>query len=366
MKKYNFLTFLLASTILLGGFFMTSCTSTDIQNSEEQSSDWDGIIHIDPPMIYGEPFFPTEASDLDVEAFKTDYLNSRFHDKANEFTGQIYNYMPEDYANQYNIGAFEVRNEGYSYYYLWHDGEICSVSIGANPNANFSGFVHFFLSDMNGDGYFELLASHYLDSRLKITYITAYDSETKVFASAWSIYDKVAFFKNTGDGWAIYTSEDNNIDNVTAIYSDIYKNPYTYSFAQKTYQVTASDYQADITIEEGTINFPLYFKNLILRFHVKTSLTWLGETFSYENSTTYLDGAYTEFFNETKCLTCEGIVAGDAITPFTICTGQVIENSYDFHDYSEARNAVGVYDMKISYCFSDEEFVLEDVLTVGF
>ena len=360
MKKQRFLTFLLSTIMLFSGIFIASCGA---QSEEDSSSD----VKLVPPSLYQEAIFPSEPSNLDVEVFKSDYLNSEYCDKSKEFTAEIYNYMPETHAKRYNIGAFQVSDGEYSNYYFWHDGGIYPIAYTMNNTAKFHGFVQFFLSDIDCDGNFEWISSFYTENKLKISYLSAYDSATKLMADDWGIYDKVAFFKedpSSWDSWAIYTSEDNNINNATTKYSDISRNSYSYSFAKKTYQVVATDYMVDITINETTINFPIYFKNLRLGFTVNTNLTWLGESFSYENSTTLLEGASIELSNESHTLEFVSIGAGDAITWFEIQTGQVIEFPFTFEESAEKRNEVGTCDMKVGYCFSEEQFVLDDVLTI--
>ncbi len=367
MKRNKFLTLLLTGILLFSGLFTASCGSAG-----DKTLDNDSEIKLVPPSLYAETFFPTEASDLNVEQFKTDFANSKYYyDMAVEgYYVSFKNYMPESYAERYNIGAFEVIDyQGEANYYIWHDGTIyCVDHIGARHEATFRGFVQFFLSDMNMDGAFELIVSYHLDNIVEVTYLTAYDSATKKIAETRSFYEGYAFFKYDVDRWAIYTSKDNNIENATTKYSNISPNVYRYTFTQKTYHVEAKNYKVDITIDEDTINFPIYFKDLQIKFHVKTSMTWLGETFSYTNGNTYLDGAYTQFLSETDELECDGIAADAAITDFVVCTGRVIECEYVYRDvisdYRENRNALGVYAIKVGYLFDDEEIVIEDVLKI--
>ena len=223
---------------------------------------------------------------------------------------------------------------------------------------------------MNMDGAFEWTVSYHLESALSVTYLTSYDSATKKVAETSSLYEKYAFFKNNvySDKWGIYLSDDNAIENATEKYSDVTPNPMRYIFEQKNYHVETKDYEVNITIDEDTINFPLFFKGLQIGVKVKTSMTWLGETFSYENGNTYLDGAFVQFLNETDEVECEAWMAGEAITPFLISTGCKIECEYLYRDavteYRENRNAIGVYAMKVSYRFSDEEIIVNNVLEI--
>ncbi len=367
MKKRRFLTVLLAGVLLFSGLFAASCGSSGDKKLDSSSEQV-----LVPPSLYAETFFPTEGSDLNVEQFKTDFTNSKYYyDMAVEgHYVSFKNYMPENYAEKYNIGAFEVINyQGKANYYLWHEGEIhCVDHIGANPQASFRGFVQFFISDWNYDGAFELIVSYHLDNVVKITYLTAYDSATKKAVETSSVYEKYAFFKYAVDRWAIYTSEDNNIENATEKYSGISPNACRYIFEQKNYHIETKNYKVDITIDEDTINFPIYFKGLQIKFVVKTSMTWLGETFAYTNGNTYLDGAYTQFLSETDEIESDDIIAGDAITDFVIVKGSVIECEYVYRDaisdYRENRNAVGVYAMKVEYRFDDEKIEIEDVLEI--
>lgn len=367
MPKNKFLTVLLAGVLLFSGLFAASCGGAGDKTLDNSSE----VVHV-PPSLYAETFFPTEASDLNVEQFRTDFQNSKYYyDMAVEgYYISFKNYMPENYAEKYNIGAFEVIDyQGRAKYYIWHEGEIyCVDHIGANPEASFRGFVQFFISDMNVDGAFELTVSYHLDNRVKVTYLTAYDSATKKAVEASGVYEKYAFFKNAGDRWAIYTSDDKNIENATTKYSDIGPNANRYVFTQKTYHVEAKNYKVDITIDEDSINFPIYFKRLQIGFKVKTSMTWLGETFSYENGDSYLNGAHTQFLSETDEVESEAVAVEDVITYFTIPTGCIIEREYLYRDvvteYRENRNAVGVYAIKVGYRFDDEKIVIEDALQI--
>jgi hypothetical protein len=127
---------------------------------------------------------------------------------------------------------------------------------------------------------------------------------------------------------------------------------------------SCSLYDVEITITEGSINFPYLFKSTYTPpyFNVNVKMTYLGETFSYTSPDNYLDGAMVSFVNKNDEINCEGWGAGLSVTKFVILKGQVIERTYKYNEDLNNLNEVGVYDMVITY--ENEETGLKESITI--
>ena len=91
-------------------------------------------------------------------------------------------------------------------------------------------------------------------------------------------------------------------------------------------------------------------------------MTYLGESFSYVNSTGYLDGATCTFINGEDKIICEGWGETCVVTTFSVFTGMEIDRTY-FYPYNLSNQLKkGTYDMVISY--RGESVVIEDFLTI--
>lgn len=307
-------------------------------------------------------FLPTKSTTLHVDEFLNQFKFSEYHhDLAVEYT-EVNNYIPEEYSNKYDIDAFEVAYHKRKRFFIYNGGNIYNVTQLNNENASFNGFVHFAIADINNDGFIEFYISHHYSNTLKTTKISVLDTKTNTIISSSSIYDNYSFFKkNENNQLAIYNSKTNDITKANEKFSDVYCNTTKYQFKNKEYSLSATNYKVDIKIEEDTINFPVIFKNLKLTFKVYTSMTYLGETFSYTNSDTYLDGALVSFINGEHQVYNYGWAAGEAITYFTITTGMVIESEYM---YGTSSIPEGLYDLVVSYRFDDENIIVNDALQI--
>ena len=310
-------------------------------------------------------FLPTEATLLNVDEIRIAFINSEYsHDMAVEYKG-FYNYMPEEYSKKYEIDVFEViDHQNQSKYYLKHADNIYNIatSYGIDNNEYFKGVVNFAISDMNSDGHFELLISWYGENKTSYSYISAFDSNTHKFVKSFIWTPDYYFFKKDTDKIAIYGSNDNCIDNATTLYSEILVNNKQYFFKQKEFAVTSTNFKAIVTIEEETINFPLIFKDLSLEYSCNVVMTYLGETFSYENSNDYLAGAFANFKNESQSINVVSWAVSDVVVNFTIETGQVIDRTYYYYETLWAANSLGVYDVVVNY--RGEYVIVDDILEI--
>ena len=295
--------------------------------------------------------------EIEAAFYSRDSYNSEYH-----YSG-FANYIPSDISKRFAIAATiiysEYRDE-YSYY-IYYNHKLYNVDrIGADPDASYRGFVQFAITDLNNDGFIELLASYHLENNININYLSAFDTKSEQMVQPFGIYDEYVFFKMNGDTLAMYTSQNNNINNATTHYSDVVVNNKKYIFNQKSYHLECDTYEVDVTIDEHTINFPIIFKGVTLNYDVYTAMKYLGKTFTYTNGSSYLDGACPQFGGIKQ----EGEMALTVITTFVIWNGRVVEQQYRFVDNLVINNQEGTYDMTISYRFADEVITVEDVLTI--
>lgn len=340
-----------------------SCLTITSCNQEYSSSSSNTTTGLEEEYLI---FDPSEASSHRTEEFKELLLNSKYYSDGIEY-GEVYNYMPLAIADKYNLGAFEIEltSHNESRFYITFNDFIYNVDrIGANNTALYKGFVHFLLTDINEDGFFELTTSYYLNSNLKITYLSSFDSKTLNVVKANSVYNKFAKFGLHDDNLAIFTSNNENCKPSDTeeldlkLYSEIIPNTTLHKFKNNKYYVESEIYQVEITFLEYTIHFPFTYKGVYLKFQANVKMTYTGETYSYVSPDIYLDGAELEFKNESNSINMEGWGAGAAVTHFTILKGQVIDRTYNYY-LSENK---GTYDIVVSY--KDVEKTVKDVLTI--
>lgn len=315
-------------------------------------------------------FLPSDASSLNVERFKADFIKSTYYREGTEYEA-FYNYMPEEISREYNIDAFEVViANGDSEFYLWHDGFVTRTeSIGAKPY-NDAGFIHFALTDINKDGYFELLCSYNLnrtsgDWSFFLSHFTVIDSRSKTAVGPSLVLDDgFAYFKidNNGD-IAAYISETKNVESANTLYTEFVENTALYEFSAKELFLKSKNYEVKVTIDEGSIHFPMQFKGAEIEFQVTAEMTYLGKTFTYVNNNTYCEGASPTFKNDDDYVPMESWAAGDAITTFTIKTGDVLTRNYYFYEEYGNPNQEGTYHLSIGY--RGEKVSVENFLTIS-
>lgn len=310
-----------------------------------------------------ETFYPVEANDSFVEEYKKAYFASEYF--IEPYTNVIfYNYIPDHIFNNYNIGAFKIQIVGIdSYHFLYHDGVIKRIE-PFEQNGD-KGFSHFVLTDCDHDNNKELICSfYYWGSYLQVSYLAALDTKSNLIITTSSIHDRYVYFKEHNNKLGIFLSEEKDINKADYLSTYVKRNNRKYSFMMKKYNVEALTFSADVTLDEFTINFPLSFGHLGKWFIVDVSMRYLGNSFSYINSSTYLDGALATFKNDTGEISRLGYgIGGDAMTEFTIATGMVIEKTYAYIDYTNEPNNPGIYDMVISY--RGDSVVIEDVVILS-
>lgn len=332
----------------------------------------DGIVHVPPALkpIETAIFNPTEKSELNRKGFvaafratKTGLSDEEFNQKYKAF----YNYMPKAYSQEYSVDAFEVQqSDGNSIFYVLQGKELYRIDpFATDTGATYNGFFQFSVSDLNADGYAEILVSYfYSGERINMSDVYAIDTHSGLGLKFDGYFNKPVFFQKTQNGVGLYEGAEADFSYyATKLISEVTKNTRKYVFHKKKFSVQADDYKADVEIEEGTINFPIVAEDLPLQFISRVKMTWLGEGFGYTNSNGYLDGAFTDYFNGKHTLKCKPWGVDDAITEFHIPNGAKIECEYYMYRV-EALDCLGDYAATVSYRFSEEKPITEKVFTI--
>lgn len=333
----------------------------------------DDFFH-EKKLVQPTTFLPTEKHQLLKEEFIEEFNKINSTEDYKRVIVDAYNYVPESYVNQYNLGAFEVYFEdGIIGYYLYSDDKIYTenaVFVDSSLNYDFVGFVSFAILDVNNDCDYEFMASIHRKKSTITDYILAIDTDTQLSASKTMYHydlteEEYYFFKKDNlNNISLYTSKNNNLENAKTLYSNITFNRNIVYFTENHYHLTAKNYEVDIDIDMQNINFPIYFEGLKYSFKIDTKLKWLGESFSYINGDSYLEGAVVTLKNkdDVKILPLP-IIACEVITPFTILTNQIIDSEY-LYEIDKKDLVISDYDMFISYRFDDEVIKLDNVLVI--
>lgn len=317
-------------------------------------------------------FFPSEASALNKERFIASF-EEMLGEKANEMEYEVLsNYVPQEKSELYNFDAFTVEMNDEIHFYAWFNGKIYNLtSIGAIINNNYH-FLHFCVSDINNDGYLEISTSVNFNRTSKnpfsFTYVTIIDEYSEKIIRFDNTYNAFAYFKEDQDGViGVYISDtktydDGSYDESNTLLTKLLPNDYKFTFKKREYNCSSDNYDALITIDDNTAYFPVLSDCARIGFKVNVNMTYLGESFSYVNSTGYLDGATCTFINGEDKIICEGWGETCVVTTFVVSTGMEIDRTY-FYPYNLSNQfKKGTYDMVISY--RGESVVIEDFLTI--
>ena len=352
-------------------FFSTALTMFLLFSASACVADLDDIKHVppDPKPIEATIFAPSEKSTWNKDGFVSMFRTTQTELSDEEFSQKytaFYNYMPQTYADEYDMDAFEVQqSDGKSIFYVRQADNLYRInSFPLRIDITFNGFVQFAVTDLNGDSYEEILVSYYYGSEnLDRSYIHAIDTRSGKSVRFNGYYNTPIFFQKTGKGIGLYKGTESDPTTATELVSEVTKNTRKYVFLKKSFTVQTSNYKAEVEIDEDTINFPIVAKDLPLQFTSRVKMTWLGEGFGYTNSDTYLDGAYANYSNGKHTLKCEPWGAGEAITEFYIANGMEIAREYYMHRLDDL-DCLGDYSATISYRFSEEKPVVESVFRI--
>ena len=319
-------------------------------------------------------FFPGEKTNLHLERFEKtlkETLNSI--DNATEYE-IIGNYVPIEKSNLYDFDAFIVKISGEYCFFVWYNNKIYSLSPIYPKDKDDYSFVHFLVTDINNDGYIEIMTSMNMNENREISpysfsYVSIIDGKTEKREFLHTIYNGFAYFKEDDKGLlGVYKSDVKTInsgsyDTSNTLVCNLIKNDYNFSFKENTYEVISDNFKATINIEEDDFYFPVLAEYYEIGFTVNVVMTYLGESFSYTNGTGYLAGASCTFINGDNIIMCDGWGETTVVTKFFVNTNMVIDRTYK---YSQSVNNLfneGTYDMVIAY--RGESVTVEDFLTIS-
>ena len=298
------------------------------------------------------------------------YQNRRHGLKSGHYApragGKLSSHNNQTIKNQYQISPFD----------LSHINSQC--------------INHIAITDINNDGYIEILTAINAFAERKTSYycasfIRVIDTKSKDSIKITD-YKNICYFKENEDGIiSIYNTngvmpvvddlhdgilDGKYYDIATNLFDTPVLNTSHYEFEERYVKTSCDLFEVEVTINDESIKFPYLFKSTYTSpyFTINVKMTYLGDTFSYISPDGYLDGATVSFVNDNNSIYCEGWGAPDVVTTFVIMTGMEIEREYKYHEYLNALNEVGIYDMVITYENEEtnlkESIVIKDFLQV--
>ncbi len=338
-------------------------------------------------------FFPTEKSQLHIEEL-TKIAEDYFAQHSNMLgvgeNFEIYNLISESDSEKYNLDIFQVQFENYSFYLAKHNDDVYHLTTFSVSNELANALNHIAITDINGDGYIEILSCCVTASSKSpaTSNVVIVDTKTKTSCDFFDFYEgNLIYFKENEDGViSIYSTNGksptyNEIQsgNFAAEYYNLATtlvetpvlNTSEYKFNKDKLKAACELYSVDIEIIDSDVKFPYLLKSTYppKAFSINVKMTYLGKSFSYVNGTSYMDGATVSFVNSEDRIDCEGWGELTVVTPMMITTGMIIDRTYIYRDNVENLFAPGVYDMVITYKNEhnniNESIVIENFLTVS-
>ena len=313
-----------------------------------------------------------EGNDYHVDEFKEVFNNSP---KSVSGLGIVYtefvNYMPTNICEKYGVTAYRVTYEmngedtDFYDYYLMHDKHIYNAGvIGARKDGT-SSFIQFLFSDVNQDGNVEITTSYCCHMISTLCYLSTLDTKTGIFLHTQSVEDKWLYFKYENKEINIYQKEFNgfSIEGQEILYSPINSYKRNYHLFDEDLTIRGESFRTKVSLNKGETTFPLIYQGLKIRLYITTEMTYLGETFTYTNGSTYKAGALPVFTaKDGSTLQMEYWDENMSVTTFTIMHLDVITKQYAFYDTFDNMNPSSIYDISLSY--RDEIVEQSDVLEV--
>ena len=339
-------------------------------------------------------FFPTEKSDLHRDELEEAYKKHPYHTNQ-DITGrwgeyEVFNHISRRYSRRYDLDIFEVCYSEKSVYLVKHKDKIYDIAPFALSNGSLHFISHIAVTDINNDGYIEILTSvcsTRFDRNYGWSYITIIDTKTESSVNMFDHYN-IDYFKENEEGViSIYNtngvlpdskelSKDISNGKLDESYYDLSNNLYEvpklntikYTFKEHSFKTSCDLYEVEIIIDDDTITFP-YITQTPRSFTINVKMTYLGEPFTYVNDSGYLDGATILFVNSNNQIEGRSGLHTQVVTKFNITYGMVIENKYIYYDHIDEPNEPGIYDMVINYqniiAGINESITIEDFLEVS-
>ncbi len=197
-----------------------------------------------------------------------------FYQLSNHEITDVENILPYWIIEEYNINVFEPKDK--SNVYIMYDNEIIGLYSWENPGSQ--GVTHICVEDINHDNYIELYLSVNNGVNHNFSKVYAFDTLSKIFIESSINYNNLFRFRY--ENGILKISDDISIT----------KREVAFRFNQLEYNVNGETFEANITINPYTVNFPTMFESTVeqsyvsILFDIKTK--YIGETYSYMGSST--------------------------------------------------------------------------------
>lgn len=351
MKKIIYKIFLLINIIGL-----SSCNFITTTSSIDTTSNY--------------TFFPTNGSSLNIEILNDIFNEYITNNETNITDYTIINFSSKEISEKYNIDLIKVIYNDKSNYYIRNNKDIYYLNLSYSNHYS-NNFTHFAITDINKDGYIEILSSiNALISYENVTYINSqviiFDTKSK-YIMKLAQNNNINYFKENSDGIICVYNVNDEIDytnvfikrNINQDYYDKANNLYdeptlntaNYKFKIKQFKDKCKTFKVEVNIDDSKISFPYLFKNSInhpvLNIYVK--MTYLGKAFSYTSPHYGLEGAKVSFVNENYLI--KNVEGGyfAAQRKFEIYPGTIIESTNIFYEELNNLYNEGKYDIRIKY-----------------
>mgnify|MGYP003289797396 CR=1 FL=1 len=318
-------------------------------------------------------FFPTEKSGYkcdDIRSIFDEFTKSNFlYENWGEYI--IYNYTNQEVSIKYDLEIFEVDFEnGSSRYYILYKGKIFDISQNIPYNIELQFITHAAITDINADGYIEILTS--ISYKFGISYnsiVTIIDTFSSLSMEINDI-ENISFFKENDNGvlsiyciYGISSLEDDIINGklnekyfnlANYIYETPTLNLSRYEFSEYSVKASCDLFEVSININDDFLDFPYLFKNASTppSFKLDVVTKYLGKSFQYYGEPSYLVGAEVSFVYNGEYSNSKIECIERNKTPFsyiTINTGEVTNRTYVYNDDVYYNRNEGSYDMIITY-----------------
>lgn len=363
-------------------------------------------------------FFPEKSNNLHNAKLRTAF--EKFYNEEQQpysfdinSSYEIHNYVGKKVSKKHHIDIFEVRQESYSYFFLSYKDKVLPLNGGNTKKCRYY-LTNFAITDIDNNGYIEILTSvscirknGYYD-RENSSVVRIYDSKTDYALSLYN-YDFPTFFKEDENGVvtiynAIYQPrffddvEDGIYDPLSFYYIDtkeysdyvVFESPklntINFDFKQRSFEASCNLFNIVGTVNVIEDKFPYLFKDQSpypIAFEIEFTMTYLGEPFSYVVAGNLPIRPSAKFVSDDKIIAPNMISSRWWYPPakYEVVTGQKTVVNRNFFYVYEYLNAVGTYDLVISYDVDynggySEEFpdvapvsvhdqvVIEDFLTI--
>ena len=322
-----------------------------------------------------ETFFPTEPRDDVSEELKNDILSNPAYTYTN-YT-EFYNVMPEKYRKKYGIEVFYANGRDYRTAFIIYGGKRHGISgLLFNDDKYFNGITHMAITDINSDGFVELLVAYTNSWDSFSKKVGVLDTRSNVFlisdGFSFKRDDKYVFFKPLSNGGlGVFEAPENDITLANVFFCEVKENKNIFSFTQNEYNVTsAGNYSVNVEFNYDTIHFPVLLNGITYEIKSKIVTTHLGEPYIQDvGYTSQAIGAAIHFessdiFFPDPNYDDRSEYIAVYYPPIEVPTGEIISRTgilrYRQGEYSPT---IGVYDMVIT--FNGNEIRVPEALVIS-